>query len=76
LLLPVSLPLLLVAGTVVRKPLSSPLLLDEILPEDGFELELRARVLGEGRRASFTGGGGILTSGGGFKLAWFCGSAT
>jgi hypothetical protein len=44
-----SLPLF--AGTVVRKPLSPPLLL-----EDGRELEL-ARVPGEGRRSSFAGGG-------------------
>ena len=44
------LPLLLSAGTVVRKPLS-PLLLAEV-PDD--VCELRVRVLGEGRRDSLT----------------------
>src|SRR5579864_3017353 len=58
------LPLLLSAGTVVRKPLS-PLLLADALDD---ERELRVRVLGEGRRASLTGGGGL-------KFDWFCGCA-
>ena len=45
------LPLLLSAGTVVRKPLS-PLLLADVC-------ELRVRVPGEKRRDSLTGGGGL-----------------
>jgi hypothetical protein len=45
------LPVLLSEGTVVRKPLSPLLLADEC--------ELCVRVLGEGRRASLTGGGGL-----------------
>src|SRR5262249_42188525 len=45
-----SLPLL--AGTVVRKPLSPP------LPDDGREVVARC-VLGEGRRSSLVGGCGV-----------------
>src|SRR6266481_9364986 len=60
----VPLPLLLVSGTVVRRPVSPFLLLAEAR-----EPELRSRTRGEGRRSSRMAGIGVLL------LAWSIGGA-